>query len=172
MPRFQGHRTSILFLTSLLNTCIASPQVLPSMTITTPTCTYSYQETSEATIPPSYLEYNITHPASTKIIANITKPSASQYQVSLTTYKDYIQCEFFTYDRVNKTFTDGDNGRISSDFRVSDTNHSAGVVWSLENPAPIVNLTATAKSTGIRSYGVKYWVHVVWAGAVMAVLVL
>lgn len=110
--------------------------------------------------------------ASTKIIANITEPSASQCQVSLTAYKDYIQCEFFTYDRVNKILTDGDNRRMSSDFRVSDTNHSAGVVWSLENPAPIVNLTATAKSTCIRSYGVKYWVHVVWAGAVMAVLVL
>ena len=76
------------------------------------------------------------------------------------------------YDRVNKTLTDGDNGPISSDLRISDTNHSAGVVWSLENPAPIVNLTATVKSAGIRSYGGKYWVHVVWAGAVMAVLVM
>ena len=76
------------------------------------------------------------------------------------------------YDRVNKTLTDGDNGPMSSDFRISDTNHSAGVIWSLENPAHIINLTATVKSAGIRSYEGKYWVYVFWAGAVMAILVL
>ena len=37
---------------------LASSQAFPTIT----TSTYSYQETSEATIPPSYLEYNITYP--------------------------------------------------------------------------------------------------------------
>ena len=47
----------------LVNTIAgAFSQALPSTTIMIATSTYSYQETSEATIPASYQEYNVTYP--------------------------------------------------------------------------------------------------------------
>ena len=52
----------LVFGTLSYGVTMAFTQALPSTTTFTPTSTYSYQETSEATIPPSYSEYNITYP--------------------------------------------------------------------------------------------------------------
>ena len=48
-------------------------------------------------------------------------------------------------DSQNHTLTDH-NGANSGDFAISDTNNSKGQIWSLDNTAPVVSLTATAKN--------------------------
>ena len=107
-----------------------------------------------------------THPSLAQTVANITEPGASQYSVNLTAYKDYTPCHFFMSDGVNSTLDGSSAIPMGSTFQISDTNQSAGMVWSLKNPAPVINLTITT-SMATRLDGLKIWMHVVWIGAVL-----
>lgn len=78
------------------------------------------------------------------IIYNVTDPTVTLVPVVLEPYKVYEHCHLAIFDTLDNMFTN--DTKTSSEFTISDTNNSKGQIWSLENKAPVVNLTAPANS--------------------------
>ena len=67
----------------------------------------------------------------------------SNYRVNLVTFQEYSPCQFIlqdfhTFNASNslESTKDNNNPVFSNIFAISEQNHSAGVTWSAENPAP------------------------------------
>jgi hypothetical protein len=78
------------------------------------------------------------------IVYNVTDPTVTHVPVVLEPYKVYEHCHFTIFDTLDNIWTN--DTKTSSDITISDTNNSKGQIWSLENKAPVVNLTAPANS--------------------------
>ncbi|KAL2036745.1 hypothetical protein N7G274_010540 [Stereocaulon virgatum] len=93
-------------------------------------------------------DYWLNHfPDLTVDIYNVTDPTVTHVPVMLEPYKVYEHCHFTIFDTLDKIFTN--DTTTSSEFTISDTNNSKGQLWSLENKAPVVNLTAPANSAAV-----------------------
>lgn len=97
-----------------------------------------------ATTSPTYWKQspNLT----TELVSN-SEATMSDFALNLTAYKLYSPCELILQDPKNIS---SNNTVFSNPFFISDTNRSAGVTWSADNPAPLQSGTAGLE-TGSKS---------------------
>ncbi len=83
------------------------------------------------------------HPDYGLNLTTFAPANESGYRVDLGTFQEYSPCQFILqdFDFLNglngSNFTKNNNNPVFSNiFAISVQNHSAGVTWSAENPAP------------------------------------
>ena len=77
---------------------------------------------------------DFTHyPNLTTTLVSSSEATISDFPLNLTSYKIYSPCELLLQDPRNISA----NTVFSNAFFISETNHSAGVTWSADNPAPL-----------------------------------
>lgn len=103
-------------------------------------------------------------PNLTTTLISSSEATMSDFPLNLTTYKSYSPCELILQDPRNIS---SNNTVFSNPFFISDTNHSAGVTWSADNPAPLQSGTEGLES-GSKSSAGKLYVGVSLAYASLA----
>lgn len=109
------------------------PYVRAVLSPTTPTALANRASMTDASRQPDY-GFNIT---------TFAPANESKFHVDLVTFQEYSPCQFILQDfntsstSNNSEITkDNNNPVFSNIFAISVQNHSAGVTWSAENPAP------------------------------------
>lgn len=92
-------------------------------------------------------------PNLTTTLISSSEATMSDFPLNLTTYKSYSPCELILQDPRNIS---SNNTVFSNPFFISDTNHSAGVTWSADNPAPLQSGTEGLESGSKSSAGKLY----------------
>ena len=117
-----------------------APSDPPSLTIrcwirnatTSPLCMYLYSAFA-CTITDRSADSS-HYPNLTTTLVSGSEATMSDFPLNLTTYKPYSPCELLLQDPRNIS---AENTVFSNPFFISETNHSAGVTWSTDNPAPV-----------------------------------
>lgn len=117
-----------------------APSDPPSLTIrcwirnatTGLTCTHSHVP-SIRTAADTYTDWHQSPNLTTELVSH-SEANMADFPLNLTVYKPYSPCELMLQDPRNFS---SNNTVFSNPFFISDTNRSAGVTWSADNPAPL-----------------------------------
>ena len=94
---------------------------------------YTFAYSLNLTAADTFTDWSQSPNLTTELVSS-SEATMSDFPLNLTIYKPYSPCELLLHDPKNLS---SNNTVFSNPFFISDTNHSAGVTWSADNPAPL-----------------------------------